>query len=187
MGVALKGPAEKKTQFKNVDFSLWGTYYCETTRTTIIYCIFFYFQKFFTVDDLEEIEQNKNDENVTETNLEPFLDNLILESFNSALNEKENELKKCDICDKEFGSSDELSAHTDFHVKCSTVAHLCTDCDLAFFKISEYVSHNIDVHESTSTSHKCDISCKKYELSSDFEKYYPNQFGPKTKASCQKL
>ena len=145
-------------------------YYCATTRTHIIYCnFFFYFQA--TALDLEKIEQNKN--------LEPYLKNLIQESFNLALNGKENELKKCDICDKEFGSSDELSAHTDFHVKCSTVAHLCTNCDLAFFKISEYVSHNIDVHKSSSTSHKCDISCKKYELSSDFEKYYPNQFGPK--------
>ena len=105
--------------------------------------------------------------------------NLIQESFNLALNGKEDELKKCDICDIEFVSSDELSAHTDSHVKCSTVAHLCTNCDLAFFKISEYVSHNIDVHKSSSTSHKCDIHCKKYELSSDFEKYYPNKFGPK--------
>ena len=135
----------------------------------------FYFQ--FTINDLEETEKNKNV--TTDSNLKPFLGNLILESLNLALNGKDSEQKKCDICDKEFNSSDELSAHTNFHVKCSTVAHLCTDCDVAFFKISEYVLHNIDVHKSSSTSHKCDISCKKYELSSDFEKYNLNQFRPK--------
>ena len=96
-------------------------------------------------------------------------------------------VKPCDVCGKEF-RSDLIEKHTQqYHA--GQFVHVCYICDVTFFTVPDYISHNVSVHNGLST-HDCDDSCSRYRLLDMFAKpitrTMPNVHQPKSRSILPK-